>query len=448
MRRYTGVGYNELVRIYVVRLMEFFKCNLFRLVAFFAVAALASTSSLAGVARTSGRTAVASTSARIGVMQIFDSYISSSQKMADGPRYDFVWGSYTPPAPWYAQNSSLIASQYSIFMSAAAGQDFIIHPDWVLYNCLADGTPTHTPAYMQAGAYGRATPVDIHNPDVISDSVHRFAASAIHNGYNALAIDQVLYSNIMGGNAGVGSYGCGVWQGNTFVRRYASKADRQWSLDVVNWVKTAKSIITTDPAIAPYRLKLAINHPGGNPSEPRDQQLVANVDMGLNEIGFTNYGGYIRLPYLFSQTLNFSRYEQAHGVTAMLIDKFSQTYPLTATQREWAVGTYLMANDGNALLYTTYGGSGGGGYNTEHYLSEYGTHLGLPCGVVTGGPQMYQRRFDNGLVVVNADTSSHSATLPAMHPYTDIEGRPVTNPLTLQPTDAFVLTTSAGTGCF
>ncbi len=436
-----ALGYDEFVRSFVSEPMRVSQRNRFHLAMVFCVAAIAAASGFAGATSTSGR---------IGLMQIFDSYISSSQKMADGPRYDLVWGSWGP-SPWYVNHPSLVASKYVIFMQDAGGQNFTSHPDWILYNCIPNGTsmptPTHIPAYMQAGAYGKATPVDIHNPAVISDSVHRFASAAIGNGYNALAVDQVLFTNIMGGNAGAGSFGCGVWQGSTFVYRYTSKNDPRWALDVVNWVKTAKGIITTDPSIAPHRLKMVINHPLGSISDSREQQLLANTDMALNELGFTDYGTYTRLPTFFIRTLSYATYEQAHGVTAMFIDKFFQAGPLTPIQREWAIGTYLMANNGNALLYATYGGSGTGGYNTEHYYPEYGINMGMPCGAVSGGPQMYERSFANGLVVVNADTAIHSAILPVRHQYTDIEGRAVTNPLTVPPTDTFVLTTAPGTGC-
>ncbi len=411
-----------------------------RLLAFFGIAALTSTSSFAGTG------AVRNTSARIGLMQIFDFSIPASQKISNGPRYDFVWGAGAP-SYWYSKQPSLIASRYTIFMQNAGGQDFGRHPDWVLYNCTSNGTPTRIPAYMQAGAYGTATPVDIHNPAVITDSVHKFAAAAIGGGYNALAIDQVVFQNIMGGNAGPGSYGCGVWQGSRFVRRYTSQRDGQWAADVVNWVKTAKSIITTDRNIAPHRLKLAINHPAGNTANPLEQQLLANTDMSLSEVGFSYYGHYTTLPTAFIVALNYMIYEQAHGVTALVIDKFVQKLPLTPIQREWAIGTYLMGNNGNALLYATYGGGGTGGYAKEYYYSEYGTNMGAACGPVTGSRPIYQRKFANGLIVVNSDTATHLASLPVAHFYRDIEGRRVTNPLVIRGTDAYVMMTTPGTGC-
>ncbi len=394
---------------------------------------------------------MASTPGRIGIQQIFDSGISSSRATQIAPQYGLVWGSSKPTA-WRAGNSTLAASRYFIIEQSDPAHNLAWyqanHPDWILYNCTSSGTPTRTPAYMQAGAYGTNVPLDIHNAAVVSFQIRSLAVPpAIAGGFNALAMDQVLFSNIMGGNAGSGSYGCGIYQGSTFVKRYLSKGDSHWAADVVNWVKIAKSILTTDAAIAPHHLKLVVNHPAASLSSTYEQQLIANVDASLNEVGFTNYGYYTKSASIFATSLNYMTYLQTHGVMALLIDKFIQTASLSSIQREWAVGTYLMGNNGNALMYATYGGLGVGGYNTEHYLQEYSTNLGTPCGAVTGGPVIYQRKFANGLVVVNASTGTASASLPLIHVYKDIEGRPVTNPLPVPGTNAFVMTTLAGTGC-
>lgn len=392
-----------------------------------------------------------STLGRVGLLQVFDFHMTSAQRATDGPRYDLVWGANYPSA-WHTNHPSLIASYYYIIEQSDATHNLAwyqaYHPDWILYNCTSTGTPTRTPAYMQAGAYGTNVPLDIQNPAVVSFQIRTLAAPpAISGGFNALAMDQVVFANIMGGNAGTGSYGCGIYQGSTFVRRYASKSDSRFTADVVNWVKIAKSILTTDAVIAPHHLKLIVNHPAGSISSSYEQQLIANVDAGLNEVGFSNYGNYTKSSSQFATSLSYMIYLQAHGVMALLIDKFVQSGALTSIQREWAVGTYLMGNNGNALMYATYGGYGTGGYGQEYYYSEYSKNIGTPCGAVTGGPVIYERKFQNGLVVVNASTSAASASLPLGHTYSDIEGRTVTNPLPVPGTNAFVMTTLAGTGC-
>lgn len=385
--------------------------------------------------------------ARIRLHQVFSFGISSAQAVAEGPRYDLVWGASNPTA-WRANHSQLLASRYFIMEQSDASHNLgyyqANHPDWILYNCTASGTPTRSPAYMQAGAYGTNVPLDIHNPAVVNFQVRSLAIPpAIAAGYNALAIDQVLFANIMGGNAGRGSYGCGIYQGGTFVRRYNSKSDSRWASDAVNWVKTAKSIVNGEP----HHLKLVVNHPAGSTASFLELELLANVDAALSELGFTNYGAYKRSASLFATVLNYQIYAQAHGVIPLIIDKFIQREALTPVQREWVVGTYLMANNGKLLLYATNGGYGTGGYGTLHYYPEYGTNMGSACGRPSGGPAIYQRRFTNGLVVVNASTSSAIATLPSNHRYRDIINRTVTPALLVGPTDAYIMMTLPGTGC-
>ena len=385
--------------------------------------------------------------AQIRLHQVFSFGISSALAAAEGPRYDLVWGASNPTA-WRARHPGLLASRYFIMEQSDPAHNLAYyrayHPDWILYNCTSGGTPTRVPAYMQAGAYGTNVPLDIHNPAVVDFQVRSLAIPpAVAAGYNALAIDQVLFSNIMGGNAGAGSYGCGVYQSNTFVRRYNSKSDSRWAADTVNWIRIAKSIVTSEP----HRLRIVVNHPAGSTSSALEQELLANTDAALSEVGFTNYGGYKRSASLFATALNYQIYAQAHGVIPLIIDKFVQREALTPVQREWVVGTYLMANNGKLLLYATSGGYGTGGYGTLHFYPEYNTNMGNACGGVSGGPAIYQRRFTNGLVIVNASTGAAVARLPLNHSYKDIIGRPVTPVQVVGGTDAYVLLTSPGTGC-
>ena len=392
-----------------------------------------------------------STLGRIALHQVFDFSMTSTQAASEGPRYNLVWGSHVPSG-WRSTNSSLIASYYYIMLQSTSSYNLAWyqanHPDWILYNCTSANVPTHTPAYMQNGAYGTNVPLDIHNPAVISFQIRNMAApAAIAGGYNAIAADQVVFWNIMGGNAGTGSYGCGVWQGSTFVRRYASKTDTAYGADIVNWVKTAHTILNTDPTLAPKHLKLVINHPAGNLSSTLEQNLIANIDAGLNENGFVNYGKYTTQAGVFKRAYDYATYEQAHGVTALVINKFVQSTALTPVQREWAVASYLLSNNGHMLLYSTNGSGGTGGYGSTHIYPEYSANLGMPCGPMTGGPAIYVRKFQNGIVALNDSLSASYASLPTTHVYRDIDARSVTSHLLIPATDAFVMTTTAGTGC-
>ncbi|GAC1409484.1 MAG: hypothetical protein NVSMB64_18260 [Candidatus Velthaea sp.] len=362
-----------------------------------------------------------------------------------------MWGANTPYS-WYSHHPSLAAARYTIVEQSDASHPLswfeANHPDWILYNCTSNGTPTRVPAYMQAGLYGTNAPIDMHNQSAVDFMIRNVAVpQAKAAGYNALALDQVVFSNIMGGNAGAHSYGCGVYQNGTFVRRYSGSGDYQFAVDMVNWVKSAQSIVTADHD----NLKIVVNHPAGSISGSLEQELLRYADAALNENGFSYYGGYKSSGGGFATALNYMTYVQSLGHTAMLINKFVQSGPLSSAQREWVVAGYLIGNNGHALIYSTYGGYGTGGYGTEHYLPEYSTNMGMPCsayGRDALNSNLYTRRFQNGMVVVNASTSSSGiARLPLNHLYHDIEGRAVTPALYVPPTDAFVMTTAAGTGC-
>lgn len=399
-------------------------------------------------------------SASIRLFQVFDFALSPDQAAAAGPRYELVWGAGISdgnlPQAWRSRHDSLLASRYFIMEQSDPSHPLAWyqanHPDWILYNCTSNGDPTQIPAYMQGGAYGKNAPLDIHNPAVIDFQVRALAippAVAAHQ--NALAVDQVVFSNLMGGNAGKGSYGCGVYQAGTFVRRYTSRGDSAWASDTVNWIRTAKSILAGEA----HHLKMVVNHPAGSTSNGNEQNLLANVDAAMSEVGFVDYGGY-KNPSdagLFKRALNYMAYTQSHGVTSLLIDKFVQSSPVSSTQLEYALATYLMGNNGNALLYVTSGGYGSGGYGREHYFPEYQTNIGAPCGSYYGdstSPHIFYRKYFNGLAVVNSGSLPvpyELATLPAGRTYRDIEGRAVSNPLAVASNDAYVLLTSPGAGC-
>jgi len=138
-------------------------------------------------------------------------------------------------------------------------------------------------------------------------------------------------------------------------------------------------------------------------------------------------------------------------VATLIIDKFTQDKgTITSNHLEYAMATYLMGNEQGAALFA----SPNDGYGLEQYHPEYSTAIGAPCGDYYGGatydsanPQIYYRKFANALIVVNSGSlprASEVAKLPSGHSYKDLEGRSVTNPLTVASNDAYVLLTTSG----
>lgn len=393
-----------------------------------------------------------------------------SQVSADAHYYDWVWGSFNgspqgAPADtpvWRSNNPQALVSRYYI-----VEEDNILvsnhdvnwwrqnHPDWILYACDSSGNPTRDIAYTPGVGFADV-PLNIHNPAVVDYQLNQsLIPFAQANGYNALALDQVIFSNIMeGGNPQLGQsvkpgeYGCGTWNSDgTFNKIYQSKSDPTWAQDIVTWVTTAKQ----DAAM--QNIKIIVNHPEGSINDPNEQALIRNVDVTLDESGFTDYGNYGSIGF-FNATYNYAEWVQKQGVAIGFIQKYAhETTSFTPVEIEYAIATYMMANEGNADMFLVGNNGAGYGYGAEQYHNEYATHLGAPCGAMYGGsnynssaPGVYYRRFQSGIVIANVSSSGASATLPSNYSYSDIEGRPVSNPLPLNGHDAYVLT-APGNGC-
>lgn len=388
--------------------------------------------------------------------------MSSSQISADANRYDIVWGSFNPQ-PWRSANPRALVSRYYI-----VSEDNILvsgnnlswwqqnHPDWILYACDSSGNPTHDYAYTPGDGFADV-PLNIHNPNVVQYQVQSLTNYIKANGYNAMALDEVIFQNYMeGGNPklGVGQsvtpgeYGCGTYNADgSFNRVYTGKTDPTFIADILNWVSAARQTAKAN------NLDVIVNHPAGSTSDPNEQALLGMVDATLDENGFSDYGNYPRLTSFFRNTLAYMKYVQSRGVAFVDIDKFAvngETTTVPSNEREYAIATYLMGNEGAADMFIVGNNGAGYGYGAEQYYQEYTAAIGTPCAEMyedASNPQIYYRKFSHGLSIVNSGSSGpETATLPA-HTYSDIEGRAVSgSTLTVNSADAYVLLTT-GNGC-
>lgn len=412
---------------------------------------------------------VKSSYGRIALSQIFDYFptdgttMGPSQIAADGSRYDTVWASFDPQA-WRSANSQALVSRYYIIEEdnyTISGHNLQWwqqnHPDWILYACDSSGNPTTDIAYSPGDGFPDV-PLDFENPAVISYQIQSLISYATANDYNAVALDQVLFNDFMvGGNPELGQtvksgeYACGYYNASgAFVKLYSGPNDPQWTSDVLNWLQQAYA------AAHAAGLDVMVNHGTGVVGSANEQTLLNNTDVDLDEAGFSDYGNYVNQTTgaILTQTYRYMEWAQSLGKAMVIIDRYTETSESEPTpdQVEYSIATYLLANEGNAELYVNAENSAGTGYGSEQYHQEYATPIGAPCAAMYGGssysssnPQIYYRRFAGGMVVVNAGSAApESATLPANHTYTDIEGRTVTNPLTVNSNDAYVLTTTNG----
>jgi len=403
-----------------------------------------------------GTTMLPDTTGRVGLFQEFDRLMTPAQIQSDAPRYDFVWAAQFPQI-WQSANPRIITSRYFIPQedrSQLSGHDLnwwqTNHPDWILYACDSPGHLTHDYAYW-GGVSRPDVPLDFHNPGVIDYQVRQLnGANAIATGDRALAIDQITFQDTMvGGNPNFGQsvkpgeFACGVWHGTTPVIRYSGVNDPAWTADMINFVKTARQIVTQDPTLAPYHLKILVNHTRGSLRNSDEQTLLSLIDGFVDERGYADYGRYANAdhaPY-FNATTQYLIAVQKRGIAAFSINYFKDA-AVTPAQREYALAAYFMANEGGLDIFITpsVGGS-------EENYPEYSVRLGRPCEEYNGGPYVYYRRYSGGLVVLNSGSlpsAFENAALPANHTYTDIDGRPVSNPLRVNSNDGYVLTTTNG----
>lgn len=413
---------------------------------------------------------VRSSYGRIALAQIFDYFpndgttMSAAQISADAGRYDTVWGSFDPQ-PWRSNNPQALVSRYYLMEEdsvAISGHGLQWwqqnHPDWILYACDSNGNPTQDIAYSPGNGFADV-PLDFDNPAVVQYQIEQsLIPYALANGYNAIAIDNVEFNDFMeGGNPELGQtvkpgeYACGYYDtSGAFVKVYQSPNDPQWTADTLNWMERAYS------AAHAAGLAVLVNHPIGTPGDANEQALLNDADVVLDESGFSAYGTYVNQTSgsILTTTYKYMEWVQSQGKAFVVIDRyaFSGESEPTPDQVEYSIATYLLGNEGNAELYVNANNSAGTGYGSEQYHQEYATPIGAPCAPMYGGSaysstsaSIYYRRFAGGMVVVNAgSTAPESATLPSNHVYTDIEGRTVTDPLTVNSNDAYVLTTTGG----
>ena len=389
--------------------------------------------------------------------------MSSAQISSDANRYDLVWGSFNPQ-PWSANPQALVSRYYIIEEDneLVSGNNLAWfqqnHPDWILYACNSSGAPTHDYAYTPSDGFPDV-PLNIHNPAVVQYQIGTLLNYVKSNGYNSFALDEVIFTDFMyGGNPEISSqtansseYACGTYNSDgSFNTVYSGRNDPTWTQDVLNWVSAAKQ------AASQNGVAVIVNHPM-NSLNANEEALIGSVDGLVVESGFSDYGSYANASFpaaaYFMNVYNYMEYVEKQGVAFVDIDRFTlngQT-SVTSDQKEYGIATYMMANEGNADLYMNAGNTSSTGYGTEEYYQEYATQLGPPCSAMyedANNRAIYYRRFQNGMVIVNAGGSgTENATLPTNHSYSDLEGRAVTNPLPVAASDAYVLLTGGGNGC-
>lgn len=414
------------------------------------------------------------TTGRFGLVQIFDwdgfashTPMTTSQIQSEAPYEDTVWGAFNPQA-WNSAHPGMYVSRYMLPVednNSISGHDLAWwqanHPDWILYACnTSDGSPTKDLAW--GTSYFPDVPLNFANPEVVQYQIQQLMIPyAKANGYNAIAADNTdLLNYLEGGNPEFGQtptkseYGCGTYDSSgTFHRVFGQGNDPAFIAAMVQWIQSASQMLHA------AGLKLIINHPLYNaPTNSNEQQVLSAVDGMVIENGFTYYGRYqnpASTANLFSTALPWAHAAQQHHVAFLIVDylcdggkqDFNNGAPcptdpmqIPAPQVDWALSTYALVNEGGADVYISPKTG-----EMPSYRPEYSTRYGAPCGAYTQSGNVYMRKFQGGLAIVNSGSTAVSVTLPhAATSYQDIEKRAISNPLNLGAADGYFLLTTNG----
>jgi hypothetical protein len=372
----------------------------------------------------------------IGLFQPFDGYISQSEATADAGRYVMTWGPGKPMA-WLSGNSQISTGYYLPFDTDADAGDFGSlghtlawwqngnHADWVLYHC-----DRQTPAWV--GGLPKNVPLDISNPAVVAYQMGLVVPYMEANGYRSLAVDVLALNNDPGG--------CGVWTQNhtVWVPKFSGQVhDQQWANAVMYWMAYTQWYLHERSPQIP----VLVNSPGWvNQGDPAEEALIAHLDGFQDEAGFTGWGLHLVTDSSFQNKIWWATYIQGFGKAYLVTDLWQNAEP-DPVQRDFAVSTYLMGKAHQSAMVTAQYGN----YGVEHYWPEFASPVGSPCGAMVRTQGLYVRKYTGALVVVNPTASTVSYSLPrAVASYADIEGRTVSDPLSVGQDDGWVLLTTNG----
>jgi hypothetical protein len=350
------------------------------------------------------------TTSNIHVAQIFNSHSTPEQEMG---RVNLVWGSGFPNQPAGVYN--LYYYPFDRDRDRGPGHDmawFLAnHPDWIEYTC-----DKKTPAYEYNDPN---IPLDITNPAVIDYMLQTYLFPAVQAGYQGIAFDNVDF-----GNNGAR---CGTWKNGNWIRQ------TDYIGDVLRWASYIYK------AMHALNVSVAMNFPFdfGHPAE--SYQLYQNLDIAVDERGFTNRAqttdGYFD-PKEWLSNMTALQFLDANGKAFVSINEMPEHFAqVSQEEKQWALANYLMVKGRYSYIAIT----GIQEYGHTLIAPEYSADIGSALGPMYQSQGVYMRDFSNGMAIVNP-SSLHQAvsiSLPA-GAFRDLYGNQI-NQLALGPRTGIVL---------
>lgn len=333
---------------------------------------------------------------------------------------DLVWGSYLPTTPPAMYNSSYIPFSLDDFKNDVSWYQQN-HPDWLAYEC--DRT---TLAYYPGS--DRA-PLDFANPAVQAYQQANWIDQPLAAGYQSIAVDLLHLTNDQGR--------CGHFdlQGS-WVKQYSGKLnDKHYRRDVLAWEKLMLQHIHAYNGTA--TMQVNVTYDFGTLFSDDNLKLMTTADLLFDERGFTNWGDSrnVSTPDEWTTIVQKLQEVQAHGLCYMTNGQEpGSNADITPAERQWVIGNYLLVRNNCTYMYMT----GQQDYGALVVFPEYAADFGSPAGDMTLVQGAWERLYSSGLTLVNPYDATAVVDLPRGH-WTDVDGNPVTSPVTLQHQTALVL---------
>ena len=361
----------------------------------------------------------------IHYFQTFDYKTSDVAKLASHAVY--VWGSNQSISAYRSSNNpGIILSKYIPFTRDPDGTHNLAywkstHPDWVLYKC-----DKVTPAYEFGGSN---VPLDISNPAVLAWQVQNYGAKASAAGYDAIAADNYVLTNVFGA--------CGIYQKGSWRQLYTGTTDPKYTEDVLAWAGAFQARLHALPNPIGLIPNFILSDVGAW-NDPRVLSLVAKVDGILDECSFSGCGQTIS-PQLWLTVQRLAEYTQSQGKAYFHINEVKSIDRPTI---QFSLASYLMSKEHAAAIFI----SGSQQYGADLWRTEYGAPIGTPCDAMRATQGVYMRSFTHGLAIANPGTKTVTITLPAGS-FKDIYGADVGSAVTLGPSRGIVLLDRGGPRC-
>jgi hypothetical protein len=338
---------------------------------------------------------------------------------------DMVWGSNWATEPSGVYNTSYIPYSVDNYTHSVAWYQ-ANHPDWLEYLC------DRTTLAFEFGATTLA-PLNFASPEVQAYQWALWVDAPLAQGFGGIAVDTMDLTNDW---ARCGHYDTsGAW-----VQQYTEQSnDPAFRHDVLAW--EAATYAHTHAYSDTATMQVNVSYQFGVPNAD-NLQLMTTTDLLFDERGFTNWGNaalHVTPGPEWEGIVTALRYVMSKGICYMTNgEEPGPTENISEADREWVLANYLLVKNDCTYVYMSGITAGAQDYGSLFVFPEYSIPIGHATGAMTKTQDVWERIFSGGLTLVNPYSTTTTVTLPPGN-YVDVNGNPVTSPVTVTPQTGMIL---------